>query len=168
MQRVALEAVLRAGSQLVRVTTTHLAYYSLRQRAAQVERLRELHAEAAGHMPDLPHAEKLGGPFETFARPAAGILTADFNYRPDDPLHSRMMAPFADGTPAYHDAWALVHGNKAHAPTIGVHDREQWPEAFCCDFIYVSGDIAPRVRGLNVDLETAASDHQPVLLEIDL
>ncbi len=79
-----------------------------------------------------------------------------------------MMAPFADGTPRFCDAWVLKHQDRLHDPTIGVFDREQWPEAFCCDFIYVSEDIAPKVRGLRVDLRTEASDHQPVLLEIDV
>src|SRR5688572_30700553 len=47
MQRGALEVTLQAAFGLVRVTTTHLEYYSPLQRAAQVERLRELHQEAA-------------------------------------------------------------------------------------------------------------------------
>jgi len=49
MQRVALEAVLRAPGGSVRVIVTHLEFYSLRQRLAQVERLRELQREAVGH-----------------------------------------------------------------------------------------------------------------------
>jgi endonuclease/exonuclease/phosphatase family metal-dependent hydrolase len=31
----------------------------------------------------------------------------------------------------------------------------------------VSGDLAARVRDVRVDVETLASDHQPVLLELD-
>jgi endonuclease/exonuclease/phosphatase family metal-dependent hydrolase len=168
MQRMAIEVVLQANSRLVRVTTTHLEYYSKRQRTAQVERLRELHAEAASHGKDEVQKAKAGGPFETMARPRSSILTADFNYRPDDPLHARLMAPFDDGTPRYCDVWALQHPGVPHDPTLGVFDREQWPEAFCSDFIYVSEDLAPQVREAKVDLKTEASDHQPVLLVIDL
>src|SRR5579863_4577031 len=43
MQRVALEAVLRAPGGSVRVVTTHLEFYSLKQRLAQVDELRRLH-----------------------------------------------------------------------------------------------------------------------------
>jgi endonuclease/exonuclease/phosphatase family metal-dependent hydrolase len=168
MQRVAVEAVLRSGNNNFRVTTSHLEYYSLAQRAAQVEALRDLHAHAAGHAQDVTQREKLGGPFEVYARPVPSILTADFNYQPDDPLHARMQAPFADGTPRYCDAWSLKHLSKPHDATIGVFDRAQWPAPFCCDFIYVSEDLADKVRDVRVDLATKASDHQPVLLSLDI
>jgi endonuclease/exonuclease/phosphatase family metal-dependent hydrolase len=166
MQRIALEAVLAAPFGPVRVTTTHLEYYSEMQRRQQVNRLRELHAEAAEHRADRDHAKKEGGPFATMPRPASAILTADFNFRADDPLHARIIAPYSDGTPAYRDAWQLRHGDRPHDHTIGVHDREQWPEAFACDFIFVTEDISGRVEDVAVNLDTNASDHQPVLLRL--
>jgi len=167
MQRVAVEAVLQAPWGPLRVTTTHLEYYSARQRAAQVERLRELQAEAAAHAQDVSHSRKEGGPFENAARPASGILTADFNFRPDDPLYARLQAPFADATPRYVDSWEIRHPGAPHVPTLGVFDREQWPEPFTCDFIFVTEDLARRVREVLVNSNTDASDHQPVLLSLD-
>lgn len=166
MQRVALEAVLAAPLGPVRVTTTHLEYYSGIQRRQQVNRLRELHAEAAAHRGDSKHAQKEGGPFATMPRPASAILTADFNFRADDPLHARICFPYSDGTPAYRDAWQVRHGNRPHAHTLGVHDRKQWPEAFACDFVFVTEDLAGRVEDVAVNLDTDASDHQPVLLRL--
>jgi endonuclease/exonuclease/phosphatase family metal-dependent hydrolase len=166
MQRVAVETVLQAPWGPLRVTTTHLEYYSARQRTAQIERLRELQAEAAAHAQDLDHSRKEGGPFQNAARPAAGILTADFNFRPDDPLYSRLQAPFADATPRYVDSWQLLHPGQPHAPTIGIFDREQWPEPFACDFVFVTEDLAARVREVRVNGDTDASDHQPVLLSL--
>lgn len=165
MQRSAPEAVLAAPFGPVRVTTTHLEYYSKLQRRHQVNRLRELHAEAAAHRAD--RKQKEGGPFETMARPASAILTADFNFRADDRLHARIVAPFADGTPAYRDAWQVRHGDRPQAHTLGVHDREQWPESFACDFIFLTEDIAGRVADVEVNLDTDASDHQPVLLRLN-
>jgi len=162
MQRVAVEAVLQAPWGPLRVTTTHLEYYSARQRAAQVERLRELQAEAAAHARDVRHSRKEGGPFENAARPAAGILTADFNFRPDDPLYARLQAPFSDATPRYVDSWEIMHPGAPHVPTLGVFDRAQWP-----DFIFVTEDLARRVREVRVDSDTDASDHQPVVLRLD-
>ena len=52
-------------------------------------------------------------------------------------------------------------------PTLGLYDKEQWPEeAFCCDFIFVSEDLAARVEDVMVNSATDASDHQPVLLSL--
>jgi endonuclease/exonuclease/phosphatase family metal-dependent hydrolase len=163
MQRAAIEVVLAARSGPLRVTTTHLEYYSAKQRAAQVEELRRLQLEAAGHAA-APRSDKEGGPFERVPRPASGILTADFNFRSDDPMHARLQAPLAAGVPAYRDAWQLRHPGRPHAPTLGVHDRTQWPEAFACDFVFVTEDLADRVEDVEVNDVTDASDHQPVLL----
>jgi len=166
MQRVALEVVIAGARGPLRVTTTHLEYYSARQRAAQVERLRNLQAEAATHADDRPFPEKAGGPFETRPRPRSGILTADFNLKPDDPLHARLEAPI-EGSPAYRDAWHIRHGARPHAPTLGLYDKVQWPgEPFACDFIFVTEDLAERVTDVVVNTATKASDHQPVLLQL--
>src|SRR4029077_2968661 len=144
MQRAALEVVLESPSGPVRVTTTHLEYYSAKQRAAQVEALRGLQIEAAGHAAAPAPAKE--GPFRTVPRPASAILTADFNFPPDDALHRHLQSPLAPGVPAYRDAWQLRHPGKVHAPTIGVHDKLQWPgPPFACDFIFVTEDLANRV-----------------------
>ena len=167
MQRIAVETVLQAKKSLLRVTTTHLEYYSQKQRMAQVERLRELHAESASHASDVVQKKQAGGPFETMPRPAAGILTADFNFRADSREYRRITAPFGGATQPLVDAWTVRHGDAPHDHTLGVFDREQWPESYCCDFIFVSADLVPHVKDVKVDLTTAASDHQPVLLVLD-
>ena len=167
MPRIAVEAVVQAPWGALRVTTTHLAYSSAIQRAAQVERLRGLHAEAASHAQDLVHPHKEGGPFEAMPRPVSSVLTADFNFQPDDPLYARLQAPIGASVPAYRDSWAIAHPGTPHAPTLGVHDKAQWPgDAFCCDFIFVTEDLAPRVEKVVVNSATDASDHQPVLLRL--
>lgn len=166
MQRVAVEAVIDTAQGPLRVTTTHLEYYSRIQRAAQLERLRDLHAEACGHAADVDSPTDRGGPFEVHRRPAASILTADFNFRPTHPEYARLQAPIGDGIPAYRDAWALAHPGLAHALTVGVHDRAQWPKPITFDFVFVSEDLAPRVAELRVELGTDASDHQPVMLRL--
>lgn len=166
MQRVALEAVLDTGRGPLRVTTTHLEYYSRLQRESQVQRLRELQAQACGHSADVGDAGKSGGPFEAILLPASGILTADFNFRASDPEYARLQAPIADGVPAYRDAWAMAHPGRAHDHTIGVHDRAQWPNSYACDFVFVTEDLGARVADVRVNLETDASDHQPVVLHL--
>jgi len=164
MQRSALEVVLELPSGPLRVTTTHLEYYSAVQRAAQVERLRDLQTEASGHAAAPPRPGK-DGPMRPLPRPASGILTADFNFRPEDALHARLQAPLSPGAPTYRDAWKIRRPGDPHPPTLGVHDKEQWPgPAFACDFIFVTEDLAGRVEDVVVNATTEVSDHQPVLL----
>ena len=70
--------------------------------------------------------------------------------------------------PGCDGSWELAHPATAHARTVGVHDQIQWPgPPFAWDFVFVSADIAGRVRRLEVDLATDASDHQPMPLELD-
>lgn len=165
MPRAALEATLHTPLGAVRVTTTHLEHYSLRQRIAQVERLRELHREAVAQA----HARRPGkpGPLDPLPRGAASVLAGDFNWRPEAQERAQLMAPIDAAVPPYRDAWELVHPDRPHAPTVGVHDKAQWPgPAFTFDFVFVSDDLSPRVRDVRIDASSDASDHQPVLLEL--
>lgn len=166
MQRVAVEAVIDAPGGPMRVITTHLEYYSELQRAAQVEHLRALHAQACAHSADKPDPRYTGSPFETRIRPTTALLCGDFNFRPESKEYSRMIAPM-EAAPAWVDAWNVVHPGARHLHTNGVHDRVQWPHPHTCDFIFVTTDLAPRLRRFEVDLQTSASDHQPLLVEID-
>lgn len=164
MQRLALEAVLDAPGGPVRVTTTHLEYYSAPQRAAQVEALRHLHAEACAHARAPRKSGEPGSPFALASRPASAIVCGDCNFGPGSTERRRLLAPFDDGTPALRDAWRLVHGERTHAPTVGLHDRSLPTDTW--DFVFVSEDLADRVSACEVGTATQASDHQPVLVEI--
>jgi endonuclease/exonuclease/phosphatase family metal-dependent hydrolase len=151
---------------LLRVMTTHLEYYSALQRAAQVEGVRARHAEASEHARRDRPVDRSEGPFHSQAQTLSAVLTGDFNCRTADAAYARMVAPFDERASAFEDAWTVLHPGAAHAPTIGVHDREQWPEAFTCDFIFSSRDLRPRLQAIAVNATTRASDHQPLLLEL--
>ena len=168
MPRVLLDATVEAPFGRVRIMTTHLEYYSQAQRAAQVEALREHHAEACGHaVRDRPH-DATNGPFHSHRQAVSAILTGDFNFKPDDPLRTRIEAPFDDpAVPPLDDVWSTLRPGVPHAPTSGVHDHEQWPEAFACDFVFATRDLRDRLRSITVDAATAASDHQPIVVELD-
>jgi endonuclease/exonuclease/phosphatase family metal-dependent hydrolase len=167
MQRVAIEAVVEApGLGALRVTCTHLAYYAPAQRQAQCDALRALHAAAHAHSVGPARADASQGPFHWRARPGAGIVCGDFNCEPGSPGHRRLLEPFAGGEPAWRDAWALAHPGVPHAPTVGLYDTEQWPRRFTCDFVFVSEDLGPRVRTLEVDTTSDASDHQALMLDL--
>ncbi len=166
MPRQATELTVLSRSGPLRILTTHLEYHAEAHRRAQIERLHALHAEAVAivrHPPD-PTAT---GPYEALARPEDCVLCGDFNLEPDGPEYAAMLSGFADGAPAFLDAWREVHGGKPHDPTCGVFDHVQWPEGgHCRDFFLVTPAVAARAETVRVDLETDASDHQPVLLRL--
>ncbi len=167
MPRMLLEATIESPVGTLRLMTTHLEYYSAIQRAAQVEAIRARHAEACAHARSEGARDDSQTPFRSAAHVCSAIVTGDFNFRPDDPLHARLRAPFDDGCPELIDAWQQLHPGAQHVHTNGVHDRVQWPAPYTCDFVFVSSDLAPRLRALEVDGDTRASDHQPVLLELE-
>jgi len=164
MQRMALEAVVVAPQGPLRVVATHLEFYSANQRMAQVEALRRLHAAACGHARAPRVSGKPGEPFQAFVRPASAIVCGDFNFKPQDLEHSRMTATPDPGAQRLFDAWLAVHPNEPHPPTMGVFEKT-WP-LYCCDFAFVTEDIAAQLRDVRVDATIDASDHQPLILEL--
>ena len=166
MPRIALEAVIGAPFGDVRVITTHLEYYSAKQRMAQAEALRAIYAEGHAYARDGRVANE-EGPFQVFPRPRETIITGDCNFEPDGPEHPRILAPFADGTPPLRDAWELVHPGEPHPATFCIYQKtDPSGEELHCDFIFVGEDLIKRVRAIRVDQQTQASDHQPVVLTL--
>src|SRR2546430_1554416 len=92
MPRAALEAVIEAPFGALRVVTTHLEYYSSGHRAAQMERLRELHSE---RNPETARGEHVG-PYRRIASPASALVCGDFNLPPEDPLRARFLEAFVN------------------------------------------------------------------------
>ena len=162
MPRVAVEAVVQAPFGPLRVITTHLEYYSSGHRAAQIERLRELHAhtnsESAGGESD--------GPYQPLPHPDSALVCGDFNMPPDDPLRARFLEAFVDGAPKFVDAWQVLNPGKPHPHTFRVHERKEDQSPYCCDFVFVTEDLVPRLRSISVDVDNQASDHQPVIVEL--
>ncbi|MEM7223257.1 MAG: endonuclease/exonuclease/phosphatase family protein [Pseudomonadota bacterium] len=164
MSRVAVEVVVEGDVGPLRLITTHLAYHSTLQRLAQVRRLRALTAEVAGALRE-PSLDRPGTPFAQASHPASSVFCGDFNLVPGSPEYDEMLAPFDDGTPAILDAWSVIHGEKPHDPTCGIFDREHWTEGpHCRDFFFITEDLALRAKALEVNLTSAASDHQPLRL----
>jgi endonuclease/exonuclease/phosphatase family metal-dependent hydrolase len=166
MPRVLLEVTLAAPSGALRVMTTHLEYYSGLQRRAQIEAIRAIHAQACAQAMHSRAHGRIGSTYQSFEQPTRTILTGDFNFRPEDPLHARLQETIDAGTPRLVDTWTHLHPGQPHPYNVGLYDREQWPEAFTCDFIFASEDLLPSVRAFRVDSATQASDHQPQLLEL--
>ncbi len=165
MPRVLLETTLLTPLGPVRVMTTHLEYYSGLQRSAQVEAIRARHAEACDHARPGRKRDDSQGPFRSAPQTRSAILTGDFNFRPEDPLHARMQVPNGEASRLV-DTWEALYPGQAHPMTNGVHDRVQWPAPYPCDFIFATEDLLPRLGAIRVDGDTQASDHQPVLVTL--
>lgn len=167
MPRIAIEAIVASEFGDVRVITTHLEYYSAKQRMAQVEALRSIYAAGHAYARDGKVTVRNGGPFRTFVRPRETIITGDCNFEPDSPEHRRMLAPFDGEPPSLLDAWDLAHPGASHPATFKIYEKKQPDEPeLHCDLIFVSEELRSRVRDVRVDQKTQASDHQPVVLTL--
>jgi endonuclease/exonuclease/phosphatase family metal-dependent hydrolase len=156
MPRIAVEATVMAQFGPVRVVSTHLEYYSAEHRAAQIARLAQLRLEWQGER-KLVEEE---GPFRSLPGSASAIVCGDFNLPAEDPLHAEIVAL------GFVDAWEALNPGVAHPPTFRVHDRQKGESPYCCDFVFVTPDLAPRLKSIGIDADNQASDHQPVIVEL--
>ncbi|HET7527646.1 MAG TPA: endonuclease/exonuclease/phosphatase family protein, partial [Burkholderiaceae bacterium] len=107
------------------------------------------------------------GPFQPKVHTPHAVLCGDFNAGPaDDAIAAVVSSDGPQAAHAFRDAWPLVHGNAAHAPTFRLFDHTYGDNPESYDFVFVSAELATRVRRIEVDLRTRASDHQPVVVEL--
>jgi len=165
MARQATEATVATPGGPLRIMTTHLEFHTLEQRMAQIERLRALHFEAATNEKHSPKDAE--GPYKPLVRPEEMVLCGDFNFEPHDEEYAALQASFEDGVVSLEDGWRGVHGARQHDPTCGIHDHEQWPDGpHCRDFFFITPGVRARTTAIDVDIETDASDHQPLMLTL--
>lgn len=152
-----------------RIMTTHLEYFSPLQRSAQAQALVDLHAQACAHVNHPPAENRSGGPFQSKVHTRRAIVCGDFNFPQGSADYLRLVQPsFSAHVPTLHDAWGLAHGHDTpHPPTFCVFDRRYADQPTTSDFVFVSADLAPHVRRVDVDSLTQVSDHQPILLELE-
>jgi endonuclease/exonuclease/phosphatase family metal-dependent hydrolase len=165
MPRLLLEATVEAPSGPLRVMTTHLEYSSDTLRRAQVEGIREAHRTACERV--ATPRENGPGTYALYPTSPSAVLTGDFNMRPEDPVKQRISESFNGRVPALMDAWAVAHGSAAHPPSFCLFDQT-YGTPHCCDFMFVTEDLAAKIRTIVYNQKSQASDHQPVLLELDL
>ena len=61
--------------------------------------------------------------------------------RPDDPLVATLRE-------IWRDAWSVAHPGTPHPPTFGLFDKQFASEPYCCDFVFVTPDLAPRIAAV--------------------
>lgn len=166
MQRVLVEAVVTADFGPIRVLTTHLEYYSRRQRDVQIDAIRHLHGEACSMARRHVLPEEQGGTFEVFSRPEQAVLCGDFNFPAHAPEYARILAPFHDDLPAFCDAWSALNPGISHPSTVGIHPVNFIDRPECFDFIFVTDGLIKYLNAFGTDSVTEASDHQPVWIAL--
>ena len=165
MPRMCTSATLTTSFGAVRVMTTHLEFYSPPMRWAQAQDLLRLHREGCAHAVNPPLMDDSGSAFQSKPHTPHCILTGDFNFEPDSPEYALLNAP-QGSVNTLHDAWPFARPEAPHLPTFRLHDRRYGPVPIACDFMFVSDTLPAHVRRIEVNLDTRASDHQPVLLEL--
>lgn len=164
MQRGCIEIVVELPGEAFRVLTTHLEYYSASARLAQAERIALLQQEACAAEAAPSKGKETSAAFALRPRPSRAVLCGDFNCRPGDAAYRAVLADVS--VAPWRDAWRALRSDTAHADTVGLHGAE-WPSApYCCDYFFVSDNLLPALRGIDVCADTAASDHQPVVLDL--
>ena len=162
MTRQATEIVVGSRQSPLRIVNLHLEFHSLLQRAAQIEKLREMQFEAAMENAIPPKADR-DGPYQEVHRPVDAIYCGDFNMLVGSSEYERMVSEFGEGVDHVKDAWTIAYPDRDHDPTCGIHDHQSWPEGpHCRDFFFVGGECARQVQSFHVDVDTDASDHKPL------
>jgi endonuclease/exonuclease/phosphatase family metal-dependent hydrolase len=134
----------------------HLEYYSKEHRALQIDQLGEVHREALADRLEV----KEPGTFHAPRRPASAIICGDFNLPPHDSLHQRMLGH------GFVDAWQALNPGKPHPPSFRLYEHDSGHAPYCCDYVFVTPDLVPRLRSIAIDAATQASDHQPVIVDL--
>lgn len=166
MPRVCLAATLVAPFGPLRVMTTHLEYYSKRQRMAQAHALRELHAQACERAAAPPLDAPDRGPFRSKPHTANAVLCGDFNFEAHEPEFAAVQGEIAAPLSRLADAWPQAHPGQPQAPTFRLFDRRYGPDPIACDFFFVSALLLSSVQRFEIDGSTRLSDHQPMWLRL--
>lgn len=167
LQRGYVEAVVAAPTGPLRVYSTHLSHVGAQQRLPQVAALLEAvnRAPLTGGTWDAAAGETFMFEEPAPVVPASAIVAGDFNFTP---AHAEY--PLVCGTPskcgrlatAEHlsDSW-IAAGNSEE-------EVDSFPREGRIDHVFVTHDLAARVRKAWIGYGITASDHWPVFVEFDL
>ena len=125
----------------VRVMTTHLEFYSKRQRMAQARALRALHGQACAQVAAPPQARSDGSPFQSKAHTAHAVLCGDFNFEAHEPEHAAICAPSRCRRQRRGPAWR---------PPLGQLAPAAWQRAAAAHFSAVRPHLWARAGGLRL------------------
>jgi endonuclease/exonuclease/phosphatase family metal-dependent hydrolase len=155
LQRGYIEAVVAAPSGPLRVYCTHLSHVAATHRLPQIAALMEAVDRAAdvGATWDAAALPTFLFQEPPLPVPVSAIVAGDFNFTPAHPEYPR-------ATQSLKDAWRVA-GNAEE-------NVESCPGDGRIDHVFVTPDLAAKVKRAWIDTGTVASDHWPVFVEFDL
>ena len=163
--RTMAEVIIKGGDKLVALFNTHLAFHSSEELTDQIQELTRLRDQLVLKFA-TPNTEATAGPYSYTRSSDAVILCGDLNVDAEDRLFKDHISDRN-----WIDCWSVqsrFDGKipSERQPTCGCFDRAQWPQGpHVRDFFLATENIASKTIRVEVDVETDASDHQPVLLE---
>ncbi len=156
LQRGYIEAVVAVPSGPLRIYCTHLSHIGVAQRLPQVAALMAAVGGAAttGATWDATGPESFMFQEAALPVPQSAIVAGDFNFTPKHPEYPLVSAA------GLADAW--------HAAGNSEEEVDSFPREGRIDHVFVTPDLAPKVRRAWIDYASKGSDHWPVFVEFAL
>lgn len=168
MSRTMVETVITQGDFHLTLFNAHLAFHSNVERIEQIKALTRLRDQILSKTLLETDIDSVG-PYQYVDASAAVILCGDLNVSLGTEEFKTHVVD-----QQWLDCWTLqpIHTDTPtveRQPTCGCFDHIQWPEgAHVRDYFLASENMANNIISVTVDVDTDASDHQPVLLEVSL
>ncbi|MFT4727347.1 MAG: endonuclease/exonuclease/phosphatase family metal-dependent hydrolase [Granulosicoccus sp.] len=150
------------------IFNAHLAFHSSVERIEQLKALTLLRDQIVAKC-GLSTNRNATGPFSYADSIQSVILCGDLNVSSESNEFKEHITGrnWVDCWDVQNDTHAIEKTNRQ--PTCGCYDHIQWTEGpHIRDYFLVTENIADKTISVDVNVETDASDHQPVLLEIAL
>jgi endonuclease/exonuclease/phosphatase family metal-dependent hydrolase len=168
MPRTMAEVVVGGEQFIFSIFNAHLAFHSSIERIEQLAALTNLRDQiiAKSELALHPDAED---PYRYADSIQAVILCGDLNVASDSNEFKEHITDrnWVDCWNVQNDANSIATAERE--PTCGCYDHIQWTDGpHVRDYFLVTENIADKTISVDVNVETDASDHQPVLLEIAL
>jgi endonuclease/exonuclease/phosphatase family metal-dependent hydrolase len=170
IQQGVLEGVVDTPSGALRIYSVHLSHLCPETRLPQIDALLDIHRRAyseggawCGGHPDASAGWTEG---EMPPMPRDAVFMGDFNFPPDGPEYARLVGPWTErygrlmNRDGLVDAWVMVGNDERSGATH--------PHGSRIDYIFLSADLAPRVRAAGIMSEAQGSDHFPIWAELDV
>ena len=143
MPRAVVEVVVDSGLGPVRVMTTHLEYYSAEHRGAQIGRLEGNPPGSMRGSPARRRARQL-----RIVREAKSAVSAVTSISSPTTRSTARSWTRASPTPG-----RRCNPGKPHPHTFKLYDKDEEP--YCCDYVFVTPDLVPRLRSIRIDSANA-------------
>jgi endonuclease/exonuclease/phosphatase family metal-dependent hydrolase len=164
--RTMAQVVVKGETNEFSIFNAHLAFHSSLERIEQLKALTHLRDQIIAKC-DSPSQPNMTGPFSYADSSQAVILCGDLNVCSES---SEFKEHITDKN--WVDCWNVLNSDthlSMRQPTCGCFDHVQWTEGpHVRDYFLLTENIADKSISVDVNVETDASDHQPLLLDIAL